>query len=161
FAGVNVSASNIDLFAALGSIEIGLQGGVIGDIANPSAPVNTKTVTVGDIVNPLSLSASVTLRDPNNDGIITLDELVSHNPDGSFAALQAPSVQGSGVVILPIAVGGLEDLLGVTINTQPSIVAAFDARLLPTPTFDVDFDVNGLDEIFNSFKDFSLDTLLK
>src|SRR5262249_5154490 len=109
----------------------------------------------------LNTEFELALNDPSGDGRITLDELISKDTNGKFAALQPPNVQGSGAAVLPIDVGALEDLLGIQLPAQPQIVASFDARLLPTPTFDVDFDVVGLDASFSSFKDFSRGPLLQ
>ena len=151
-AQFSLAASNLDLFAALGNIEIGIQDGFIG--ADPAIPGS----------GPLNFQAGFTLQDPDNSdgkGIITLDELIRKDAQGKFAAIgNSLTLAASGAAVLPLNLGGLEDLLGIPPIDDAQVVLRFGASLNPL-TFDLDVETSGLDDIFSGLKDFSTDDLLR
>ena len=138
-ASFELSASDIDLSAALGNIEIGIEDGFIGDATH----------------DPFTLSLSALLKDPNGSGRITLAELLQ----SPTQVIDQIDIDASGTAVLPLTLEGVEDLLGVTLPAAPTIEISVSA--VNSADFDVDVTATGLEDIFSSLKELSVSDLLQ
>lgn len=129
----NITANDIDLAAALGMLEVGIEDGN----AN------------------FHVGASINLQDPNPaDGGIRLNELLGSN-GSSFPALGTPNFEANGNIKLPVSIAGL-DTFGITAPTNPEINLTFTSNPI-----EFQATATGFDDLVPSFKDFSTADLLK
>ncbi|HYW20936.1 MAG TPA: DUF4347 domain-containing protein [Nodularia sp. (in: cyanobacteria)] len=132
-ANVDLTASDINLAAAISILQVGIENG-------------TANVNIG---------TSITLKDPSADGKITLQEIFD-NPLSSLVNINTSTASGN--IILPLVLSGLDDL-GISLPANTAIELGFAASLSGiTTSFNVP-DVN-LESIINSFTNFSTDDLI-
>ncbi len=142
-AAASISASGINLFAALGFLEIGIED--------------------GSLTEPLGIIANLSLKDPDSSGRIFLSELTQREIDSggnfsfSVADLLSIDVVG-GELVLPLSFFDA-DSFGID-DPAPTIIIGFIDDGDGSISLDVHIDTTALENLLESFQNLSLGDIL-